>query len=307
MNTKRLDLLLGYECNNNCLFCVNNNERTMKLRSDTNSIKRELKEKSNEGYDTVCFSGGEPTIRNDILDLIQYSRLRGYDEIQIITNGRMLMYQKFAHKLIEAGLNTILFSVHGPTQGVHDGLTQVTGSFNQTMRGIDNITNLKRKEDIRLKIWSNTTISKMNYFLLPDIVKMLKPKGIEICYFTFVNPYGSALDNFDLIVPKMSDTIPYIEKTIESGKKEGITIRTEGIPFCFMTKNINCVGESYYPKQWTINRINNLHKDFNLARKVQGKIKSKVCGSCIYTEKCEGVWVGYANKYGLRELLPVNK
>jgi molybdenum cofactor biosynthesis enzyme MoaA len=307
MNTKRLDIMLGYECNNNCIFCVNNNERLLKLNKDTQQIKKELKEKSQEGYDTVCFSGGEVTIRKDIVELVAYSKLCGYGEIQIITNGRMLMYYRFAEKIIKAGLNTILFSVHGPDSKTHDEITCTLNSFNQTLKGIDNVIKLKLRLNSELRVWSNTTISKKNFRLLPEIVNVLSDRGIEACYFTFVNPYGSASTNFDVVVPRISETVCYIYDAIKVGRKKRINIKTEGVPFCFMVEHIDCVGETFYPKQWTIDRINNLHNDFNLNRISQGKIKCEKCEKCVFDLKCEGIWVGYANRYGFDELTPVNR
>ena len=57
----------------------------------------------------------------------------------IATNGRMLSYEDFARTILKAGLNSLVFSIHGHTAKLHDSLTRAPGSFKQLNKGVKNV------------------------------------------------------------------------------------------------------------------------------------------------------------------------
>jgi len=76
--TRRIDLNLGYTCNINCRFCYYQNsmhDGTSAGRKDlsTQDAKRWLLFFRRKGLDAVDLTGGEPTIRRDIVELIAYA------------------------------------------------------------------------------------------------------------------------------------------------------------------------------------------------------------------------------------------
>ena len=98
MAKKRLDLKVGYTCNNNCRFCVVADKRKF-----GDLTTKELKKQMEEGRKTcedIVFTGGEPTIRKDIFELVRYAKKLKFDTIQIQTNGRMFASKKFCEKII---------------------------------------------------------------------------------------------------------------------------------------------------------------------------------------------------------------
>ena len=83
--------------------------------------------------------GGEPTVRPDIISLIKFAKELNFDVIMIATNGRMLSYEDFARTILKAGLNSLVFSIHGHTAKLHDSLTRAPGSFKQLNKGVKNV------------------------------------------------------------------------------------------------------------------------------------------------------------------------
>ena len=63
---KRVDVKTGFLCNNNCLFCVQAHKKHLGNRT-TEEIKKDLKA-SRKRCDEVVFTGGEVTVRKDILE-----------------------------------------------------------------------------------------------------------------------------------------------------------------------------------------------------------------------------------------------
>ena len=94
--------------------------------------------------------GGEITIRSDFIDFIKFAKKLGFKTIMIATNGRMFSYKKRAYKAIKAGLNSIVFSIHGHNSELHDELTRVPGSFKQLLSGVENMKKyLEMKKNIK--------------------------------------------------------------------------------------------------------------------------------------------------------------
>src|SRR6056297_3922347 len=136
--TKKSVVFVGYACNNNCIFCLDSAKRHLPPRS-TKEIKKDILSSAEDGATYLELIGGEVTIRKDAPELIEFADSLDFETISLTTNGRMLAYPEYARQLVEAGLNSLVFSIHGHTAELHDYLTGVKGSFDQLGKGIDNV------------------------------------------------------------------------------------------------------------------------------------------------------------------------
>ena len=118
---------MGYACNLRCQFCyyIEDLEKGRTQNWSTDQLQRRLRTARRLGKTAVDFTGGEPSIRRDILPLIRYTKAIGYTGINMITNGLRLADPSFCESLLEAGLNDVLFSIHSPIEEEHDYLTRV--------------------------------------------------------------------------------------------------------------------------------------------------------------------------------------
>ncbi|MEM5806809.1 MAG: radical SAM protein, partial [Candidatus Aenigmatarchaeota archaeon] len=228
---KKLALLLSYKCNNNCRFCYCADKREKFDDMTTDMAKKELELAKERGCSFVDFNGGEPTLRKDIFELISYAKKLGYRTIAVTSNGRMFYYKKFAKRMIDFGLNHIVFSIHGHNSQLHDFLTQSRGSFKQLTTGIKNVRKIKKD----IYICTNTTITRYNYKFLPKIAENNIKLGADGCEFIFVHPRGDAWKNFSKVVPTLTELQPYIPKTLEIGKKYKMGhFHFRYLPVCFI-------------------------------------------------------------------------
>jgi len=295
---KRVDIKVGFLCNNSCKFCAQAHKRELGNKT-TNQIKSDLLKAKKTKCNEVVFTGGEPTIRKDIFEIAEFAKKLGFETIQIQTNGRMLAYTDFCKKLIESGANEFSPAIHGHTAPVHDFLTGSTGSFNQTIQGIKNLKKLKQP------IITNTVVTKTNYRHLPKIAKLLVDIGVNQFQFAFVHPVGNAYKNFNDIVPRMSLVAPFIHKGLQIGIDAGINVMAEAIPYCLMNKYEKYISENYIPKT-EIREIDGYVEDWETERKTIGKSKFEQCKKCRYDKICEGPWKEYPKKYGNGEFSPIN-
>ena len=188
MIEKKLVLITGYKCNNNCRFCYDSNKRNIPDKK-TKELLIELFQARKLGCTYVDFIGGEVTIRKDIFTLIRKAKKIGYERICLTTNGRMLSYKPFLKKLINCGLNSIIFSIHGHNAESHDFQTRIPRSFDQLIKGLKNTQEEAKKQ--KIQVGSNTTITKLNYKDLPEIGEFLISKGLKNSEFIFVDPTGN--------------------------------------------------------------------------------------------------------------------
>lgn len=212
----RIILSVSGLCNNKCLFCCASSDRSMRSLAQ---IKSELDAAREKDCDEVVLTGGEPTIYPDIIEVVSYAKSIGFKSIKTVTNGRMFFYRDFTDEIINAGLNEIIFSIHGPAPEVHDLHTGSPGSFSQLIKGIKNVSSHKN-----VIISTNTTITKMNYKYLPSTIQLMINLGIR----SNVNIIGlwlfnRAIENRNRVMPDYSEVRPYLAEAIQLCVKNNVS------------------------------------------------------------------------------------
>ncbi|MBL7050533.1 radical SAM protein [Candidatus Woesearchaeota archaeon] len=301
------DIKLGYSCNNNCIHCVITDQKKNALKTrgnqdrTTEEYKKELYNSRINGCTSVTFTGGEPTLRKDLLELLNYAKSLGF-RINMQTNGRAFYYKKFAERFTPFNI-TYTIALHGHTAEMHESITRSKESFGQTFKGIKNLVELKQK------IWGKVVISKKNYKNLKNISKMFIDLGILNMNFAFPHAQGNAWKHFDKVVPKYTKIKKYIHETIDYVEfyNKNITLSFETIPFCFMVGYEKYVSELKFKgnKHIELKQLDGKTKDWQKIR-LQIKSKFKQCKKCKYDSICEGPWKEYPKKYGIREFSPVS-
>lgn len=294
--TERVDIKTGWNCNNRCVFCVQGNKRDIYGNKPTEDVKRLLDEAIQDS-DSIVFTGGEVTIRRDLVELVRYARDLGFKTIQIQTNGRMLAYRKLCEDLIAAGANEFSPALHGHTAELHDYLTCGQGAFVQTVRAIRNL------KDLGQLVITNTVITRSNYRHLPELASLLVGLGVDQYQLAFVHPLGTANENFTAVVPRMSEIEPYVKRALDVGLRAGRRMMTEAIPYCFMAGYEPYVAERIMPRT----KIMEGHMtiaDYTEHRLTEGKAKGPRCGECAFNPFCEGPWREYPEQYGWDEFVP---
>lgn len=300
---KKTVIITGYGCNNRCRFCIDADKRNL-VEKTTQDIILEMMHARKRERTYLEIIGGEQTLRPDLAYLIRSAKELGFNDVVMTTNGRMLAYKDYAKKLIDAGITSIIFSIHGYSVKLHDSLTQADGSFKQLLAGIKNIKSLGF-----LKIGSNTTIVKQNYRFLPKIGRFIYDLGIRNAEFIFVDPTeGGAQNDFEKLVPRISEAAPYIKKCLDITRNNNIPHwHIRYVPLCYFIGYEDQISELHETKNF---QTEHLAPDFiNLyiekSRQEIGRYKAKRCSLCRYYDICEGIWKEYIHHYGDSELVPV--
>lgn len=293
---ERIDLKVGFACNNHCQFCVQGDKRSRfapKPREELEAVLRRERERVR----AVVFTGGEPTVRPDLPDLVALARDLGYATIQIQTNGRMFAHRRYAERLVAAGANEFSPALHGHLAALHDHLTSAPGSFAQTVAGIRNLKSLGQY------VLTNTVVTRSNYRHLPDVARLLVSLGVDQFQLAFVHPVGTAAAEFARVVPRMELAAPYLAEALEVGLAAGRPVWTEAVPACVLPGHEACVVESHIPRT-AIYDAEGTIPDYTRYRRDEGKLKGPDCPGCLHFDSCEGPWREYPERFGWEEFRP---
>jgi MoaA/NifB/PqqE/SkfB family radical SAM enzyme len=300
-NFNKVECLVGFKCNCNCIFCSfgDHIQRAEEERhhgiKTFEEIKKDIDFAASIRANVFAFSGGEPTIRKDIFKIVEYAKTQKIPNLEIQSNGRLFYYRDYCEEMIDSGINDFVVSLHSNKEGVHDKLMGSPGTFRQTVRGIRNLKELNQ----RVKI--NVVINKLNYRDLTEVAKFLITLGIDEIRFVFITVEGSVNKNPKTIVPTMTEATPFLHKALDFALKK-VPCYVYNVPLCFMNGYESTVVE--LTQADTQLRGPGFEVSIGENRR-KLKVKSDVCKDCRHNSLCQGVWINYANVFGLGELKPV--
>jgi len=166
----RMDLALTYRCNNNCIHCYNNRRNSEEL--GTEEWKKVLDILWDLGIPHVVFTGGEPTLRDDLVELIRHAESNG-QITGLNTNGRKLADAKYLASLISAGLDHVQITIESYDARRHDAITRVKGSYQETVKGIRNVLSQG------IYLVTNTTVMQENLDDIIPTIEFLRDLGVK--------------------------------------------------------------------------------------------------------------------------------
>ncbi|MDI6696280.1 MAG: PqqD family peptide modification chaperone [Anaerolineales bacterium] len=166
----RMDLAITYRCNNDCSHCYNARPRDF-AELPTSQWKVILDRLWEIGIPHVVFTGGEPTLRDDLAELIQHAQKNG-QITGLNTNGRRLRDRRYLDSLVEAGLDHVQITLESHDAQIHDRMVNCRGAWNQTVAGIQNAL------DSSLFLMTNTTMLHHNAPLIGETLEFLATLGV---------------------------------------------------------------------------------------------------------------------------------
>jgi len=135
----RCEFIITDKCNFKCPYC-----RGLQDNCQGNIPAEKIKEVidywSADNLKHIRFSGGEPTVHPDLIEIIGYSKAKGIKRIAISTNGSSSI--AYYHKLIDAGVNDFSISLDACCSSGCDSMSGTCGFFDKI---IENIKELSKR------------------------------------------------------------------------------------------------------------------------------------------------------------------
>jgi MoaA/NifB/PqqE/SkfB family radical SAM enzyme len=298
----RFHVLAGDACNNRCLFCMEG--ETARLHGVTPERVRELL-RAHASEREVMFTSGEPTLNPHLVPYLRWARECGYRRIGLTTNARRLGYRPYARQLLEAGLNHVVVSIHGPDARSHDAQTRTPGSFVQTLAGLEALSELRR--DHALTVHTSTVVGRRNVGRIAELYWLLRPFAVDQCVFNVMQPLGRAQPLVRSLVapyPEVVREFARLAREVGSGK-----------PAVFLVDVPPCATQPLPPpvRGWVETAAfteygragDPLERQTRVEKEQANREKRTECSRCVHDATCLGVWRGYLEAYGWEGLEPV--
>ena len=266
----RMDLALTFRCQNDCLHCYTGGpHETPELTTD--QWKEVINRVHKIGVFLLTFTGGEPTLREDLPELLRYAQEKGI-VTGLITNGRRLKDKEYVKKLEDAGLDFVQITLESHDPTIHEAITRVKGSWQETVKGIKNII------PTQIYITTNTTLNKLNAKSFLKTIEFLRDLGLRVFACNSLIYSGSApsiANEFALKIDTLKKLLP---KIVDKARKLGMKFMwytpTQycqlnpvtlglGVKSCSAARVNMCIGPSgeVYPCQSYFKEVGNILED----------------------------------------------
>ena len=179
-------------CNLKCIHCYAHAvERSHEKELDSEQARALIDDLADFGVPVILFSGGEPLVRRDLIDLASYAVDKGMRAV-ISTNGTLIT-KEVAKRLRSVGLSYVGVSLDGMEE-VNDRFRGKKGAFREALVGIRNC------QDQGLKVGLRFTVNRLNTNEVPRIFDLLEELTIpRVCFYHLVYAgRGSELIAHDL-------------------------------------------------------------------------------------------------------------
>ncbi|WP_283171190.1 12,18-didecarboxysiroheme deacetylase [Curtanaerobium respiraculi] len=165
-------------CNLKCEHCYAQSDAQAYDQLSTDEAKAMIDDLAAFGAPVLLFSGGEPTVCPDLLELMHHAKKQGM-RVVISTNGTLIS-KDMAEKFAEVGLSYVGVSFDGDP-ATHDRFRGVDGAFDMALRG------LKNSQEAGIKVGLRFTINKHNWREINDIFDLMQRENINrACFYHLV-------------------------------------------------------------------------------------------------------------------------
>lgn len=181
-------------CNCKCFFCGSTVSKRKRGVIERGLAERLIKEAYSYGARKISFHGmGEPFLCKDLAKYVLIAKQEGYEYIYIDTNG-IIATPKKAFPVLDAGLDSLKFSIHAASAEIHKRIVGVDG-FEELLDNIKAIHDYIKSKQLSCKLIAYQAISTVNYHEIEAFKALMGPLVDEIWTRPIHNGSGAKLEN----------------------------------------------------------------------------------------------------------------
>ncbi len=278
-----MEIPLTLVCNNNCISCIRDRSQPSG-HVHWKTIKQCIDRLPKDCH-TVGISGGEPTISPNFFRAMSYIRDTRPDTLLfLVSNGRMFSYPEFAERLSNLRIKNfrVGIAIYSHLPSVHDSVTMVKGSWEQTLRGIKALTSLGIRVELRV------IVSRLNYASLDETARFISRNlaGVERVVFINMKYTGNALINLKRIFIRYSKLVPHTSRAADTLLNAGIPVKLFHFPLCTLPEGYREIAKG-------------------VTKQGPELAFAKACKTCGSRQDCPMIWKSYLNLSGEKEFTPI--
>jgi putative heme d1 biosynthesis radical SAM protein NirJ2 len=293
-------------CDLNCPHCYRDAGKAAPNELTTSEAKALLKQISEAGFKIMIFSGGEPLLREDIFELVEYATGQGLRPV-FGTNG-ILLTRETVQRLRDSGAVAMGISLDSIDPEKHDSFRGMPGGFDKTLNGMENC------REMGLRFQMHTTVMDWNYNEIEQVTDLAVELGASAHHIFFLVPTGRAAhlasgimnakkyeDLLARIMDKQKEIPIELKPTcapqfMRIAKQKGIKMRftrgcIAGITYCligptgdvqpcaYLNMNLGNVRERPFTEIW---------QNSPVFERLRAMSYTGACGICEYKDICGG-------------------
>ena len=278
-------ILTNLRCNEACLWCTRRAAKDDPRFVQGAAVRARLDQALAAGSREIVLTGGEPSMRGDLVDLVRHARSGGAERIVLETNGTLIDEAR-ARQLREAGLDVA--RVHVPAvDAASDAITRDPGGFERAMEGA------RALASAGVAIEAAVTLVRSAMPHLPAIPARLKEvvgAGLHAIVVGF--PVDAAEPRELLSLDEAASCVLALERVV---RPMGITVRVstpDPLPPC-------AFDASSRP------RVTRFYAMTTGAPARPGYAHIPACQRCKMKDRCPGIAGAYVARFGVPAVRPV--
>ena len=226
LQSEILTIAMTKKCNLECTYCWDTGTRENLGEMTTEQIFKTLDNAWDMGIRRFNPFGGEPFIRKDMFDILDYSLEKGF-EVTITTNGTLMSEEKcikLVEKIEESQKRRfiVLVSLDGSTQTENDYI-RGKNSFRKTVQVLETLQRERARRNVDMGIIINTVVSRNNFKTMNQMVELCKLIGADCVHFitptisleSEMHMKGMVIRNLVILPEEFTE----LDKSIDSIKK----------------------------------------------------------------------------------------
>lgn len=290
-----VEMTMHFKCNLKCEHCMIEGTMDWLKPESMEQFERILAQNAQQGrWKGLIMTGSEVTLRSDLPHLARAARESGFEHVRIQTHGMRLADPAYCKELVDAGIDEYFVSVTAADSASHDAITGVPGSFERTLRGLENLEAFSGVATL-----TNTVVTRRSYRQLLGVVERLSHlRGLAQMDFWNFWPMKET-DDKDLIVPHL-EVLPYLREAIARARALGRSVEVKNFPECLLGDDGDALNNDQPkllidPEFWPEFMRNGFHQC----------VHRDYCGA----RRCLGLNTAYIRKYGWQAdvLVPLPK
>jgi len=290
-----VELTVHFKCNLKCEHCMIEGTMDWLKPESTDQFEEFLARNAQEGrWKGITLTGSEVTLRRDLPDMARRARQSGFDHVRIQTHGMRLADADYCRELVEAGIDEYFVSVTAADAATHDAITKVPGSFDKTMRGLDNLDAYDH-----VSVLTNTVVTRLSYLQLAAVVERTRHLR-RLVQMEFWNYWPMRESDDKNLLASHLEVLPHLRRAIGLARACGRAVEVKNFPECLLGDDGDALDNDQPklvidPNFWTEFMRNGFHQ-------------------CVHRSYCEstrclGLNTAYVGKFGWHadELVPLSR
>ena len=282
-----LDIIMGYDCNVACTYCTIT--PAMRARSlSGRAIAAELARGVQAGYRRVSFTGGEPTMRADLLPLLRRAVSLGYEDIKVQSNGLVLGVEQNAARLVEAGATCVHISIHTHERDAYEAMVRRRATFDAMA------ASLERLAELDVELGADIIIERDTLPRVPAALDWIADRGVRAADLWFVSLTDANAARPDSM-PALCEAVAMLDAARARADARGVRLRSLHIPPCVLGLHADL---AYNP---ALERVRVVSPDavFDLADSaITPRVHVPACEGCEVRARCGGLRPDYLEHFG---------